>query len=247
MARNVWITGASAGIGEAVAKRLAQHGDRVFASARGSENLTRLAAAQPGIIPLPLDITSQVDVDNAAQFITRDHGAIDLAIFNAGTHKPISAQDFRSDGLRKLFEVNLFGTANCLQAVMADMINVGRGQIAIVASVAGYRGLPTAAYYGASKGAVINMAEALRFDLQKAGVKLQLINPGFVETPLTAKNEFPMPFLITAEKAADYIVKGLADSSFEIAFPRRFAFILKLMRILPYAWYFPLVSRTTKS
>lgn len=246
MSRTVWITGASAGIGEALALRMAKGGDKVIASARSVDKLQALANSHPNISIQPLDITDHAAVINAAKTIENDHGTIDLAIFNAGTHKPIDAVDFTSEGLHKLIQINLFGTANCLEAVMAPMIKKGRGHIAVVASVAGYRGLPTAAYYGASKGATINMVEALRFDLQKAGVKLQLINPGFVETPLTDKNEFDMPFLITAEKAAEYISNGLGRSSFEIAFPRRFAFIMKILRLLPYRLYFPLVGRGTK-
>lgn len=246
MARTIWVTGGSAGIGEAVVKRLAANGDRIIASARGQDKLTALAATHPNIETLTLDITDHHAVQAGVEQIEIEHGPIDLAIFNAGTHAPVDAQDFKADGLRRILEINLLGTANCLEALMPRMIARGCGHIAVVASVAGYRGLPTAAYYGASKGGTINMVEALRFDLQKAGVKLQLINPGFVETPLTDKNEFDMPFLITAEKAADYIMRGLVSSRFEIAFPRRFAFIMKVLRILPYALYFPLVGRGTR-
>lgn len=245
MARTVWVTGGSAGIGEALVRRLAAHGDKVIASARGQDKLDALKASHSHIHGYALDITDHSAVLSAVAEIEAEHGPIDLAILNAGTHKPVDARDFKAQGLRDLLEVNLFGTANCLEALMPSMIERGSGQIAVVASVAGYRGLPTAAYYGASKGAAINMTEALRFDLQKAGVKLQLINPGFVKTPLTDKNDFEMPFLITAEKAADYIMDGLEKSGFEIAFPRRFVFILKLMRLLPYALYFPLVGRGT--
>ena len=129
---------------------------------------------------------------------------------------------------------------------MGAMIARGRGRIAIVSSVAGYRGLPTAAYDGASKAALINLAEALKFDLDRHGVTLQLIDPGFVRTPLTAKNEFTMPFLIPAEEAAEQIAKGLRGSSFEITFPRRFTYLLKLLRCLPYRLYFPLMARATR-
>lgn len=245
MTRTVWITGGSAGIGEAVVRRLAKGGDRVIASARGEDKLNALANSQPNVFAAPLDITDHDAVQATAKQICDEHGPIDLAIFNAGTHQPVDAKDFKAASLRRLLDINLIGTANCLEAVMPAMIERGRGHIAVVASVAGYRGLPTAAYYGASKGGTINMIEALRFDLQRAGVKLQLINPGFVETPLTDKNDFEMPFLITAEQAADHIVKGLESGSFEVAFPRRFAFIMKLLRVLPYRLYFPLVGRGT--
>lgn len=246
MARTVWLTGASAGIGEALALQLAKRGDRVIASARGQDKLDALTEKHPQIATAQVDITDHDAVMNVAKQIEAEHGQIDLAIFNAGTHQPVDAKDFTAAGLRKLIEVNLMGTANCLETVMPGMIARGSGHIAVVASVAGYRGLPTAAYYGASKGGTINMVEALRFDLQRAGVKLQLVNPGFVETPLTDKNEFEMPMIITAEKAADYIAKGLDGGGFEIAFPRRFALIMKLLRLSPYRLYFPLIGRSTK-
>ena len=154
-----------------------------------------------------------------------------------------SAAEFTAEGLRDLIEINVMGTAACLEALMPRMIARGRGRIAVVASVAGYRGLPTSAYYGATKAALINLAESLRFDLARAGVTMQLIDPGFVKTPLTDRNEFPMPFLISAELAADRIASGLRSRRFEIAFPRRFVWMLKLLRCLPYALYFPLVGR----
>jgi short-subunit dehydrogenase len=129
---------------------------------------------------------------------------------------------------------------------MPAMIARGTGQIAIVSSVAGYRGLPRAIAYSATKAALIAMAESLKFDLDQTGVMINVINPGFVKTPLTDRNDFPMPFLMPVEAAAKRIADGLARGRFEIAFPRRFAAILKLMRILPYALYFPLVGRTTQ-
>ena len=141
--------------------------------------------------------------------IEAERGPIDVAVLNAGTHQPVSAAEFTAEGLRRLIEINLFGTAACLEALMPRMIARGRGRIAVVASVAGYRGLPTSAYYGASKAALINLTESLKFDLDRAGVTLQLVDPGFVKTPLTDRNDFPMPFLISAELAADRIARGL--------------------------------------
>jgi short-subunit dehydrogenase len=141
--------------------------------------------------------------------------------------------------------VNLIGTANALAAVMPSMIARSRGQIAIVSSVAGYRGLPRAIAYSATKAALIAMAESLKFDLDRAGVMVNVVNPGFVKTPLTDRNDFPMPFLMRVEDASRRIVEGLASGRFEVCFPRRFAYILKAMRLVPYALYFPLVGRTT--
>ena len=243
----VWITGASMGIGAALARRLARDGAEVIASARSAERLAALAAAGAGrIVAWPLDITDHAAVKDAVARIEAEHGPIDVAVLNAGTHRPVSAAEFTAEGLRELMEVNVVGTAACLEALMPRMIARGRGRIAVVASVAGYRGLPTSAYYGATKAALINLAESLRFDLARAGVTIQLIDPGFVKTPLTDRNEFPMPFLISAELAADRIASGLRSRRFEIAFPRRFVWMMKLLRCLPYALYFPLVGRSTR-
>ena len=141
--------------------------------------------------------------------------------------------------LARVVGVNLLGTGNCLEPLLKVMVQRRRGRIAIMASVAGYRGLPNAAYYGASKAALINLAEALKLDLDPYGVAVQLIDPGFVETPMTARNPFPMPFLMPVEQAAERIARGLASGRFEITFPRRFTWQLKLLRCLPYSVYFP--------
>lgn len=247
--RLVWITGASAGIGRALALELAGRGDRVLASARRPEELRRLAEeadGRPGsIVPLPLDVTDAVALRDAIDRIESEHGALDVAVLNAGTHQPVDAAGFTAAGLRSLCELNLFATAACLEQVMRVMLPRRRGRIAVVASVAGYRGLPTAAYYSTSKAAVIAMCESLRFDLDKAGIVLQVVNPGFVRTPLTDKNPFSMPFLMEPEDAARRLADGLTTRRFEITFPRRFTWLLKLLRILPYALYFPLTARST--
>lgn len=243
----VWITGASMGIGAALARRLARDGAVVVASARSADRLAALASGGGGtIVPWPLDITDGRAVMAGVAAVEAEHGPIDIAVLNAGSHRPVTAHDFTADGLRALLELNLLGTAACLEALMPRMIARGRGRIAVVASVAGYRGLPTSAYYGATKAALINLTESLRFDLDRAGVVIQLIDPGFVKTPLTDRNDFPMPFLISAELAAERIASGLRSSRFEIAFPRLFVAILKLLRLLPYRLYFPLIARATR-
>ena len=192
----VWITGASSGIGRALALALAGQGRLVVASARDSLKLAVLAEAArslPGrIVPLALDVTDPAAIEAA-------HGPLAQAVFNAGTHIPMGAGDFKSATLRKLIAVNLMGAAHGLEAMLPGMLARRSGRIAVVSSVAGYRGLPSAAAYSASKAAVIAMCEALRPDCAALGVTLQVINPGFVETPLTAKNDFPMPMMISAE------------------------------------------------
>ncbi|MFN4282243.1 MAG: SDR family NAD(P)-dependent oxidoreductase [Alphaproteobacteria bacterium] len=238
----VWITGASSGIGRALALGLARQGRLVVGSARDGAALSALASAARGlpgrILPLALDVTDPGAMPAALAKIEAEHGPLAQAVLNAGTHIPMGAADFKSATLRKLIAVNLMGAAHGLEAILPGMLARRAGRIAVVSSVAGYRGLPSAAAYSASKAAVIAMCEALRPECARNGVTLQLINPGFVETPLTAKNDFPMPMMISAEKAADYILRGLASDRFEIAFPRRFALIMKLLRIMPYPLFF---------
>jgi len=240
-----WVTGAGKGIGRALVSRLARDGWTVAASARTEADLNSLAAeCPPGRVhAFPLDVT---DADRTATTVSRieeDLGPLDLVVLNAGTHIPITAEDFSVDKVRRLVETNLMGTSHGLAQVMPRFIRRKAGHIAVVASVAGYRGLPTSAGYGATKAGLINMCEALMPELERHNVRLSLINPGFVETPLTDRNEFPMPFLIPAEKAVDYIVRGLDSSAFETSFPRRFAFIMKLLRILPDRLFFAVTRR----
>ena len=244
-----WVTGASAGIGRAVVLRLVQDGWTVAATARRADELAHLAAAHPGrIIAAPADVTDPVAMQAAVRHAEAvAGGSIALAILNAGTYVPMSAQTFDAAAFRLQVDVNLGGTANALAAVLPGLLARGSGQLAIVASVAGYRGLPTALAYAATKAALIALAESLKFDLDRAGVLSHVINPGFVRTPLTDRNTFPMPFLIEADDAARRIVRGLRCTRFEIVFPRRFAYMLKLLRLLPYALFFPLVARGTRT
>ncbi len=243
--RVAWITGASSGIGRALALRLARDGWRVAASARNADALAALAAEAGGIVAVPLDVTNETAVAQAVTAIEAAHGPIALAVLNAGTHEPMGAEDFSAATLRRLIDINLMGVANALAAVLPRMRERRAGHIAVVASLAGYRGLPTAAAYGASKAALINMCEALKPDCDRLGITLQLVNPGFVETPLTAKNRFWMPFLMPLDRATEAFVRGLASRRFEIVFPRRFALTLRLMRMLPYRLYFAIVRRST--
>lgn len=245
-----WVTGAGKGIGRAVALRLAADGWTVAVSARSRDDLESLArdaeALAGSAMSYVLDVTDAGAVRDVARDIEAELGVIDQVVLNAGTHQPMTARDFSVETLRKLMEVNLLGTGNCLEAVLPGFIARGSGRIAVMASVTGYRGLPTSAAYGATKAGLINMCEAMRPQLDKAGVTLQVINPGFVDTPLTRKNDFPMPFLVTPEKAADSIVRGLASRRFEIAFPWQMAMLMNLFRLLPYPIAFAITRRMTE-
>ena len=188
-------------------------------------------------------MTHDHEVAATVRRIEADLGAIDLAVLNAGTYLRFGAEDFSSSAFRQQVEVNLMGVVHGLDALLPGMLARQGGHIAVVSSLAGYCGLPKAAGYGATKAALINLCESLLPECRAAGVKLSVINPGFVKTPLTDKNEFPMPFLIPVEDAVDAIMRGLASGRFEIAFPRRFAWIMKALRALPYWLFFSLTRR----
>lgn len=236
-----WCTGAGKGIGRAVVKRMVRDGVRVAASSRTAADLDSLAAETGGAArPYPLDVTNEAAVRAALDAIEAEMGPVDLVLLNAGTHTPLSAAGFNVTTVRRIMETNFMGTVNPLAAVLPRFIERRAGHIAVVASIAGYRGLPTASAYGASKSALITMCEALKPELDHYGVRLTLINPGFVKTPLTDRNAFKMPFLMDVDDAAERVVQGLKSKRFEVTFPKRFTWGLKLARCLPYALYFAL-------
>jgi short-subunit dehydrogenase len=168
-------------------------------------------------------------------------------VLNAGTYIPVNAKRLNSRDFDSQFNLNVMGTVRVLESVIPGMVKRKSGRIAVVASVSGYRGLRTASAYGATKAALINMCEALRMELGDHGIVVQVVNPGFIKTPLTDKNEFPMPFLMPVDKAVDQFYRGLLGNRFEITFPKRFTWMLKALRLLPYAVYLPMMNRTTKS
>lgn len=233
-----WITGASTGIGREIAINLARRGVRVAASARSAGELEALAARQPGILAVPLDVTDAAAVTAAADRVSKELGPIDLAIFNAGVWQPIGARNFDPAKNATSMNVNYQGVCNGIAAILPSMIARSSGQIGLVSSVAGYRGLPKAIAYAPSKAAVISLAETLAPDLARYGVTVSVINPGFVETPMTAVNDFPMPFIIKADDAAERIVRGLERKKFEIAFPWQLVGLMKVLRLLPYPVFF---------
>jgi short-subunit dehydrogenase len=239
-----WVTGAGTGIGREVAQRLALDGWQVAVSARTREDLESLASEAPDAIRIfVLDVTDRKAVAAAATEIRDTMGPIELTVFSAGTYVPMSAKDFDIDGFAKTIEVNLMGTVNCLAAVMPPMIARCSGHIAVVSSVSGFVGLPAAGAYGASKAALINLCEALRPDLVRHGVTMTVINPGFVDTPLTKKNDFPMPFLVSVEAAGDAIMAGLKTDRFEIVFPWQMNLAMKTLALLPHRLLFWITTK----
>ncbi len=245
----VWITGASTGIGAATALKMAREGWHVIASARSADKLAALAAQNSDnrITAMPCDVTDKASVHDVVGAILKSYGKIDCAILNAGTYIPDQISSFSSDIFDKQVALNLSGTAKCLEAIIPDMIARRSGQIVIVASVAGYRGLPKSISYGATKAALINMAEALAIETKDKGIKVQLVCPGFIKTPLTDKNSFPMPFLMEVDAAAARLVNGIGSDVFEIVFPRRFVYMLKFLQLFPHRFYIWLIAKSAKN
>jgi NAD(P)-dependent dehydrogenase (short-subunit alcohol dehydrogenase family) len=242
--QRVWVIGASYGIGAALARRLINDGARVAMSARSRDLLDAIAEGNDALVEV-LDVTDAASVAKAARRVLAAWGGVDLVLIVAGTHVEMRADTFDLARAKRLFDVNVIGVLNCLDAVLPTLRSQRRGGVAIVSSVAGYRGLPRALIYGPTKAALINLAESLYLDLEPQGVGVYLVNPGFVDTPLTQKNEFKMPALIPAEKAAELTLDGIAAGEFEIHFPRRFTNLMRLLRTLPYPAYFAAVRRFT--
>ena len=244
--KKIWITGASSGIGKAVAEKFASEGWRVAVSARRKEILENMAKNQ-NIFSFPLDITDQVQINNIFKNILNDFGSLDLCLFSSGTYEPKDEQKIDPEKIRNVINVNFLGVIDCVKAVEEYFKNKKSGHISIVSSIAGYRGLPNSSGYGPSKAALTNFCESIYFDFKKFGVRVSVISPGFIKTPLTEKNEFPMPFLKTVDYAADKVFKGLVKTNaFEIHFPKGLTLTLKFLRILPYKIYLFLVDKLVK-
>ena len=244
--KKIWITGASSGIGKAVAEKFAAEGWKVAVSARRKELLQDMAKDQ-NISSFPLDVTDRSQINSVFQNILKEFGNIDICLFSSGTYEPKDEQNIDPDKIKNVINVNFLGVIDCVKAVEEYFKNKKTGHISIVSSIAGYRGLPNSSGYGPSKAALTNFCESIYFDFKKFGVRVSVISPGFIKTPLTDKNEFPMPFLKTPEYAAEKIFDGLIkSSSFEIHFPKGLTLTLKFLRILPYRLYLFLVDKLVK-
>ena len=243
--RVVWLVGASSGIGLSVARQLHECGATVVVSARNAGALAAFEAAHPGSLGIALDATDREAMRAAAAQIVTRCGRIDLALYCAGYYKPQRATAFDLDEMLRHEQVNYVGALYLLDAVLPVLLGQRSGHISLVSSVAGYRGLPNALAYGPTKAALINLAQALYLDVQPLGLGVSVINPGFVETPLTAQNEFKMPALISPEEAARSMLAGWAAGDFEIHFPKRFTRFLKLLGLLGDGLYFKIIRRAT--
>ena len=241
--KHVWITGASSGLGEFTARILAEKGCHVSISARSEDKLAAIAATHENISAHPADVTDGERLKEVVAEIEDAYGPIDLCIFSAGAWFQSSIKDMNVENFQKTVDVNFMGVVKSMDAILPRMLERKSGHVSWISSVAGYGGLPNAASYGATKAALIHMAETVKPELEAENITVSVINPGFVRTALTDKNKFPMPFLMEPEDAAEKIVSGLEAEKFEVAFPWQMVWILKFLNHLPYWLYFKLIKR----
>ena len=244
--KKIWITGASSGIGKALAEKFALEGWKVAVSARRKEILSEMAKNE-NISSYPLDVTNQDQVSDTFAKIINNFESLDLCVFSSGTYDPKLEQEINIKQNKFVMETNFFGVLYCIKSVEKYFKDKKDGHISIVSSVAAYRGLPNSSGYGPSKAALTNLSESLYFDFKKHNVRISLVSPGFIKTPLTDKNEFSMPFIKTPEFAAEKIFNGLTRSKvFEIHFPKELTLLLKFFRVLPYRMYLFLIDKFVK-
>ncbi len=242
--RSVWLIGASSGIGLATAKALHAAGARVIVSARNVQLLQQFVDEHPGSHAVALDVSDSAAMVQASREVQAQQG-LDVVVYCAGYYQPLRATNYSLEVMLRHQDVNYIGAARMLDAVLPALLAQGAGHISLVASVAGFRGLPQSLAYGPTKAALINLAETLYYDLSPRGIGVSVVTPGFVETPLTSHNDFAMPALISPDKAAQEMLRGWAKGEFQIHFPKRFTRVLQLLRVLPYRWYFALIRRAS--
>ena len=245
--KTIWITGASSGIGKALAIKFAQEGWKVAISARRENLLKEISKSQNNIDYFPLDVTDIEKCKTVFNDVKKKLGDVNISVFCTGIHDPKSEKKLNLEKVRKIMEVNFFGAVNSINAVYDYYKDKKSGQISIVSSVAGYRGLPAAGAYCASKSALSSFAESLYFDFKRDNVRISLVSPGFIKTPMTDQNDFPMPMIKSPEFAAEQMFKGLTKSkSFEIHFPKSFTSIMKVLKVIPNGLYFKIVEKGMK-
>ncbi len=245
--KTIWITGGSTGIGKALAIKFANEGWNVAISARRESLLNEISDNNKNIESFPLDVTDKTKCKEIFNIIKKKFGDIDVCFFSTGTWDPKKERNIDVDQIENVFKVNFFGTLNSIKAVEEHFKNKKEGIITIVSSIAGYRGLPNSSGYGPSKSALNNLAESLYFDFGRSNVRICLVSPGFIKTPMTDKNDFKMPFLKSTEFAAEKIYDGLINKNvFEIHFPKSLTLIFKFLSFLPSKIYFKLIRKMTK-
>ena len=245
--KTIWITGGSTGIGKALAVKFANKGWNVAVSARREELLNELSNQYENISAFPLDVTDKQKCSEVFNQIKDKYENVDICFFSTGTWNPKKEKEIDVEQIEDVFKVNFFGTVNTIKAVEQYFRDRKKGIITIVSSIAGYRGLPNSTGYGPSKSALNNLAESLYFDFKRFGVRVCLVSPGFIKTPMTDKNDFKMPFIKTTDYAADKIYDGLINKNvFEIHFPKALTVILKILSFIPSKLYFSLVAQMTK-
>jgi NAD(P)-dependent dehydrogenase (short-subunit alcohol dehydrogenase family) len=244
--QRVWLIGASSGIGLACAQALHAAGAQVCVSARQSAALDEFVAQHPGARALAMDVTDANSVTQASAAAWATQG-LDWVVYCAGHYRAHDAAHFDLADMLRHQDVNYTGALRVLDVLLPRLLAQGHGHVSLVSSVAGYRGLPKSLAYGPTKAALSHLAEALYFDLHPRGLGVSVVCPGFVQTPLTAQNDFHMPALMRPADAAQCMLQGWQRGLFEIHFPKRFTRWMKLLQILPCAWYFPLVARLTRT
>jgi len=245
--KTIWITGGSTGIGKSLAIKFANEGWNVAISARRENLLNEISDQYKNIYSFPLDVTDKSKCKEVFNNIKEKFNEINICFFSTGTWNPKKEKDIDVEQIEDVFKVNFFGTLNSIKAVEEYFKNKKSGTISIVSSIAGYRGLPNSTGYGPSKSALNNLAESLYFDFKRSNVRICLVSPGFIKTPMTDKNDFKMPFIKTTEYAAEKIFDGLINKKvFEIHFPKSLTLILKILSLLPSKIYFGLIGKMTK-
>tara|TARA_E500000075_G_scaffold134816_1_gene152813 strand:- start:77 stop:841 length:765 start_codon:yes stop_codon:yes gene_type:complete len=244
--KSAWVTGASSGIGRNLSIALAKKGVKVFASGRREDRLSEISKMSENIIPLVMDVTDEKKLIKDTKIFTEStHNLPDLIILNAGISRLFTVDnlDQNYNLVKESIDINYFGVMNCLKIIIPHFIKRKSGHIAIMASVAGYRGLPNSIAYSPTKAALINLAEVLKSELRQYGITVSLINPGFVDTDASKVNKFPMPSMVSIEYATKKIISGLEKSKYEIIFPFFFGLVLKMLRIMPNSLYFYFINK----
>jgi len=240
--KSVWLVGASSGIGLALAIELSHLGAKVAVSARSKSALDQLVLDHPCIFACVLDVQDAQSVAQASEAV-KAHQGLDWVIFLAGHYLAQDAKAFSYAEMHKHQDINYMGACRVIESTLPTLVSQKSGHLSLVSSVAGFVGLPKSLAYGPTKAAMINLAECLYLDLSPSGVGVSVVNPGFVKTPLTAQNTFEMPYLLTPQEAAQHMIQGWEKGEFEIHFPKAFTRMLKVLRILPYAWYFAIIKK----